>query len=183
MKSDNIERKFIESYDVSDYEILTDTGWEDIDSIHKTIKYDKWTIETESGKKLSGADNHIVFDENENEVFIKDLHSNDKILTKDGVEKIVYVQDDNKKEHMYDISVNSDNHRFYSNGILSHNSTSYTVYCLWYILTHQKKSMLICANRFKTAKDILARIRLAYTKLPNWLKPRYCYLERFRSCF
>ena len=73
MKSDNIERKFIESYDISDYEIWTDTGWEDIDSIHKTIPYDCWSIKTESGKKLSGADNHIVFDEKGNEIFLKDL--------------------------------------------------------------------------------------------------------------
>ena len=51
-KSDVTERKFIESYNVSDYEILTDTGWEDIDSIHKTIPYDCWSIETESGKKF-----------------------------------------------------------------------------------------------------------------------------------
>ena len=72
-KSDDIERKFIESYDVSDYEIWTDTGWEDIDSIHKTIPYDCWSIKTESGKNLSGADNHIVFDEKGNEIFLKDL--------------------------------------------------------------------------------------------------------------
>ena len=170
-KSDIIERKFIESYDVSDYEILTDTGWEDIDSIHKTIPYDCWTIETESGKKLSGADNHIIFDENKNEIFLKDLHIGDKILTEDGIEKITYVNNDNKQENMYDITVNSENHRFYSNGILSHNSTSYTVYCLWYVITHKQKNILICANRFKTAKDILSRIRLAYMKLPNWLKP------------
>lgn len=81
------------------------------------------------------------------------------------------MNNDNKKEHMYDITVNSEGHRFYSNGILSHNSTSYTVYCLWYVITHKQKNILICANKFKTAKDILSRIRLAYMKLPNWLKP------------
>lgn len=151
-KSDSIERKFIESYDIDDYEILTDTGWEDISSIHKTIKYDKWTITTESGKTLSGADNHIVFDSNENEVFIKDLTIDDKILTESGVERVKSVTDDRAQEHMYDISVNSANHRFYSNGILSHNSTSYSVYCLWYVMNNVDKSMLICANKFKTAK-------------------------------
>ena len=46
-KSEKINHKFIESYDINDYEILTDTGWEDISSIHKTIAYEKWIIKTE----------------------------------------------------------------------------------------------------------------------------------------
>lgn len=46
-KSEKINHKFIESYDINDYEILTDTGWEDISSIHKTITYEKWIIKTE----------------------------------------------------------------------------------------------------------------------------------------
>ena len=44
----------------------------------------------------------------------------------------------------------------------------------YYCLTNQDKSVLICANKFKTAKDILSRIKLAYEELPMWLKPRYC---------
>lgn len=78
---------------------------------------------------------------------------------------------------MYDLSINSKNHRFYTNGILSHNSTAYSVYILWYILMNENKSVLICANKFKTAKDILSRVKMAYEMLPNWLKPRYYYLE------
>ena len=50
-------------------------------------------------------------------------------------------------------------------------STAYTVFALWYCLTNQDKSVLICANKFKTAKDILSRIKLAYEELPMWLKP------------
>ena len=66
-------------------------------------------------------------------------------------------------------------------GILSHNSTSYTVYCLWYALMNIDKKILICANKFKTAKDILSRIKMAYEMLPNWMKPRNYYLECFRN--
>ena len=44
--SDTIKRKFIESYSVNDYEILTEDGWKDITSVHKTIPYDKWTVQT-----------------------------------------------------------------------------------------------------------------------------------------
>lgn len=57
-------------------------------------------------------------------------------------------------------------------------STSYTVFCLWYILTNKDKTILICANKFGTAKDILQRIRMAYEELPNWLKPRSRRMEQ-----
>lgn len=72
---------------------------------------------------------------------------------------------------MYDVSVNSENHRFYTNGILSHNSTSYSIYVLWYIITNVDKGVLICANKQKTSVEILSRIKMAYEMLPSWLKP------------
>lgn len=66
-------------------------------------------------------------------------------------------------------------------GILSHNSTSYTVFALWYAIKNKDKKVLICANKFKTAKDILSRIKMAYELLPNWMKPRNHHLECFRN--
>lgn len=53
-------------------------------------------------------------------------------------------------------------------------STSYSIFVLWYVLSNRDKGVLICANRFKTAMDILSRIQMAYQELPNWLKPRNC---------
>lgn len=50
-------------------------------------------------------------------------------------------------------------------------STSYSVYVLWYCLVNKDKAVLICANKLKTAKDILSRIKMGYEMLPNWLKP------------
>jgi len=54
---------------------------------------------------------------------------------------------------------------------VSGKSTAYTVFALWYAIGNKDKSVLICANKFKTAKDILQRIKLAYEELPLWLKP------------
>ena len=120
--SDTIEHKFIESFDISEWEIETDTGWEDVSSIHKTIPYKIWKIVTESGIFLECADDHIVFDENYQEIFVKDLIAYEsKIITKNGIELIISVEESHIEENMYDITVESDNHRFYSNDILSHN--------------------------------------------------------------
>lgn len=167
---DLVQRKFIQSYDISDYQILTDTGWEDISAIHKTIPYKKYKLVTEKNELIC-ADTHIVFLKNYQEIFVKDLLLNTEILTKNGKQKVISVICLNEQQNMYDITVNSNYHRFYSNNILSHNSTSYSIFVLWYILMNQDKSVLICANKYKTAKDILQRVKMAYQMLPSWLKP------------
>lgn len=169
--SDNIERKFIESIDISDWEIETDTGWVDITTIHKTIPYEKWKLVTESGLELVCADTHIVFLDNFQEVFVKDLIPNkSKILTKNGLELVVSVENLKDYDNMYDISIDSDNHRFYTNGILSHNTTVAVAFLLWLSLFNDKYSIAILANKGSLARIILDRYQTSYENLPLWLQ-------------
>ena len=120
-KSNNVNRKFINTWNITDFEIETDTGWVDIVALHKTIPYKKYKLITELGLILECADDHIVFDENMNEIFIKE---NPKyIQTINGIEKVKQIDQSNEYENMYDFElVNNSNHRYYTNGILSHNT-------------------------------------------------------------
>ena len=164
-------KKFIESYDVSDYEVLTDEGWVDIVKTNKTIEYDVWELTTET-HSLSCADNHIVFNEDFKEIFVANLMQQDKIHTDAGLEHVRYVTKTDSKENMYDLQLSNDsNHRYYTNGILSHNTTIMTIYSLWLTCFQSDKTVLIVANKEDTAIKILRRIRMAYEHLPNWLKP------------
>lgn len=123
MLSDNIERKFINTWDIEDFQILTDDGFVDIKSLHETIPYIKYHIETFNGLTLDCADNHIVFDENMNEIFVKNLRNEDKIMTANGIDTIICVECTNIEENMYDFELGENsNHRYYTNGILSHNT-------------------------------------------------------------
>lgn len=123
MLSDNIERKFINTCDIEDFQILTDDGFVDIKSLHETIPYIKYHIETFNGLTLDCADNHIVFDENMNEIFVKNLRNEDKIMTANGIDTIICVECTNIEENMYDFELDENsNHRYYTNGILSHNT-------------------------------------------------------------
>lgn len=56
------------------YQVLTDTVFDDVKAIHKTVQYDVWILRTEN-HMLECADDHIVFDEDLNEVFVKNLNS------------------------------------------------------------------------------------------------------------
>jgi len=145
--SNTVKRKFVNSIDLSDLEIETDTGWQLITSIHKTIPYNVWIIKTSSGKFLRCADTHILFNGEFNEVFVKDLIENQStILTVDGVELVTSIVKKSYTENMFDLTVDSNDHRFYTNGILSHNTTiinalSYALY--GQALTNIKRNNLI----------------------------------------
>lgn len=128
--SNTVTRKFIDSFSVDDWEIDTDTGWKPISHIHKTIEYQEYIIETESGKSLVCADTHILFDENMEEVFVKDcVPGQTKIITRSGPEIVKDVIITDNFSNMYDITVDDDNHRFWTGDLLSHNSTILDALC------------------------------------------------------
>lgn len=128
--SEITNRKFIESFDVSDWNIETDTGWSPITHIHQTVPYQEWLLVTESGLRLDCADTHIVFEDNFNEIYVKDcIPFVTKIITKSGIETVVEVSKSEIKSNMYDLTIDSTDHRFYTGEILSHNSTMLDALC------------------------------------------------------
>lgn len=123
LKSDQIEKKFIWSKKISDFEVETDTGFVDIMSLNKTIPYLKYIIDTEFGKHLECADKHILFTNSMEEVFADELSIGDIIQTKDGPEKIISIICTEEYENMFDLELaENSNHRYYTNNILSHNT-------------------------------------------------------------
>jgi hypothetical protein len=165
-------KKFEESKLVTDYEVLTDDGWVDIHMVHKTVPYMQYTIATAMGKILTAADTHLIFSDDKSVKYVKDLSVGDSILTKDGTEIVVSVKFDETPTNMYDLELPPDsNNRYYTNGILSHNTTSYCIFALHMLCFNVDKSILILANKKDAALEFVSRIKFAYELLPNWLKP------------
>ena len=162
------DRKIVEEYDVSDYEIMTDDGWKDIEKSYKTVPYKVWMLKLDNGYELECADNHIVFSYDE-EIYVKDVIVGLYIDTDKGTSKCVEVYEKNEIENMYDLQVNGG--KYYTNGILSHNSTTVAIYCLWYAMFNPNKNIGIVSNKEKSAKSILLKIKRIYETLPAYLKP------------
>jgi len=116
-------KKIINTKKLEDLEVLTDSGWEDAINIHTTIIYERYILRTDN-YELHCADNHIVFDEDYNEIFVINLKIGDRIFTKNGVETVLELHNTGIKETMYDLEIDSINHRYYTSGILSHNTTT-----------------------------------------------------------
>ena len=157
--SNTVNRKFINSVDLEDLEIETDSGWQPVNSIHKTVPYDVWYVETKSGFSLECADDHIVFDQDHSEIYVKDIVAGvTEIQTKLGADLVINVYKKNQKENMYDIAVDHSDHRYYTNNILSHNTCivnaiSYAIY--GQALTNIKRENLINKTN---AKNMLVTV-------------------------
>jgi len=117
-----MDKKFVDSKILSNYEILTDDGFKDVCALHKTIEYDVYKLELET-KEIKCADNHIVFLSDDTEIFVKNLNIGDVIKTDNGLEKVMSVINLGYKKNMWDFELCDDNVKYYTNGILSHNTT------------------------------------------------------------
>jgi hypothetical protein len=170
--SDQVERKFTEIIPVTDGEwsVKTDSGWQLIEEIKQTIEYQVYRIELENGMILECADTHIVFDDALQEVYVSDLTEDDHIMTINGPIAVKSLNVTHAYENMYDLAVNSPEHRFYTNGILSHNSTSAAGYLLWYAMFVPDSTILIAAHKYTGAQEIMQRIRYAYENCPQHIK-------------
>jgi hypothetical protein len=168
-KSDQINRKFVESVDVSEWEVLTDSGWRDISASNKTIEYEVFEVKTSSGRTIKCADDHILFSSDLEEVFAKDSLGV-AVATESGPEEVTSVKSLGYSEEMYDLTVESEDHRYYTNGFLSHNTTCVAAFFAWYVIFHNYKTCAILANKAATAREILSRVQRAYENLPKWMQ-------------
>lgn len=162
--------KTIEEISLEEIEILTDTGYKELSHIMTTKPFDIYTIKLENGYELDCADEHIVFDKDYNEIYVKDIIIGDNIQTDQGLQKVISIKHSSTKISMCDTTVNDGNHRFYSNGILSHNSTTTAIYCLWVILFNTDKTGLILSKSGPAGADLIKKIKDMYLYLPYYLK-------------
>jgi hypothetical protein len=173
LNDNDVSKKIIDTVSVQNKEtkVKTDTKDATVTHIHKTQPYRIYKIETESGKTLEAADNHILFDKDMNEVFIRNLNVGSCIQTENGLEYIKSIEKSKYKVSMFDISLTDNNHRYYSNGILSHNTITSSIFIAWYICFHFDRNILVIANKMATTTEIVDKIKTVIKNLPFFLKP------------
>lgn len=164
-----VEEKIIHTKGLDNYEIYTDDGWKDLTEVHKTKKYEVWELRLET-RVLRCADEHIVVLSDGFQVYVSDLMVGDYVCVDGGIERVESVGSLGYEEHMYDVSVDSDSHLYYVQGILSHNTTVTTIYITHFALFNKHKNIYLIANKQDTAMEIMYRIQEAYKMLPLWLQ-------------
>ena len=131
-------KKITKSTKISEYEVLTDDGFVDVEALHETIPYEVYHLKLADGKEIKCADNHIVFVTEYHEttsepidlteVFVKDLEIGSFVMVYNDngnltESEVIEVTNLGYEEVMYDLELKEgSNRRYYTNGILSHNT-------------------------------------------------------------
>lgn len=161
-------KKFTNEFTIDDYEVMTDIGFVPIEKIYQTIPYVVYVLILDNYNLLKCADNHILIDENDSEIFaIDSIGAN--IKTTDGISKVVSVTKIDETVPMYDLEL-SYHHKYYTDDILSHNTTTVAAFLLHMALFNKDYTIAILANKKPQAEEILDRLKTMYQNLPWWLQ-------------
>ena len=173
------KKKLLDNYkttkeiDISNYgiKVLTDVRYQPISYIYNTKPFAIYKVILENGYFMECADKHMLFDENLNIIYADELvESVSKIMTDRGPSIVKSVSVSKTKVSMCDVSVDHPYHRYYTNGILSHNSTTTAIFCLWTVLFRNDRNALILSKSGPAGQDLIKKIKDMYLYLPYHLK-------------
>lgn len=165
------ENKLTKSHLLNGIKVKSDTGFSPAAYIHLTKKYQIYTITTARGLVLRCADEHLIFDSQHIQRWATDYNVGDQILTEHGPDTIISIKKSPISVSMCDITVLNQDESYYTNGILSHNTTTSALFMLHYILFNVDKNSLVLGNKRKTAVEILDKAKKIFLELPYFLRP------------
>lgn len=125
-----------------------------------------------NGKVLRCSEDHILITDSGDEIKAKDAVGR-SIQTKTGKTMCIDIDYLCIKEPMYDLTFLED-HLFYTNGVLSHNSgKSITIatWLAWLYCFAKGIVMGICANKLSMAAEFLKNTKDILIQLPIWMTP------------
>lgn len=146
-----------------------------VSNVMRTVPYEVWQLTTTS-KRLLAADRHRVIRSDNTPVWLSDLHPGDYIHTDTGPEQVISCRNLGVRCHMYSLEVDTPdpsdpmNHLYYTDGILSHNTTVAAAFLLWKAMFTDDFTVLITANNYNQALEIMERVRYAYEGLPDHIR-------------
>ena len=176
-KFTHTENKFINHIQLSEerqFKVMTKGHFTNVTDILITKPYNVYTLTLEDGYSLDCADWHLVYASDLHTEYYKkvcDLSTDDFVMTEDGWKRVISVKRHSHSEFMIDFSVDDVSHSYYTNSILSHNTTTTAAIFAWYLSFHTDKNAMVVANKGDTAKEILNKMTDIFKGLPFFLKP------------
>ena len=168
---DDLLKKFVNTLFLKhDVSVETDYGFVPVKEINITQPFQVYKLELENGLILECADTHILYCNDHEPKMLIDMSNKDYVITKYGLSKVKSITKLKNKLSMFDLSIDTPEMSYYTNGILSHNTVSASIVMLHFVLFNDDKAVMIVANKGKTVKEIIRKIKDIYKLLPFFLK-------------
>lgn len=101
--------------------VTSPDGWVPIIDCVKKKPKDILTFEMENGRKVNASTDHLFQEHTEKWSYARNLKIGDSLITDLGNSRVKNIKEYGKEE-VYDLSIDHPNHRYYTNGICSHNT-------------------------------------------------------------
>lgn len=153
VKELTIEEFFALAEQGGTYEVETPSGWEEIGRLKKEQK-DCFLLRTKSGKNLGAGRDHLVETKNGWERVDSLDIDNSHVNTKNGFDQIV-AREFLGIKNTFDFEVLSDDHKYFSNDIVSHNCGK-TLTCKWIRQLCQKNHLsykIVTLETYRRARE------------------------------
>lgn len=92
-----------------------------VDCIEK-IKEELYTITFSTGECINASHDHLFQKSDLTWSYAREINAGDLVIHKHGTSTVKTIKSQKKKTKVYDLSVNHNNHRYYTDNICSHNS-------------------------------------------------------------
>ena len=158
------------------YEIETPQGWVEIGDLVKKSNKECYALLTDDYKEVRGSNDHYV-ETKRGWVKLEDIDvQNDMVFTEDGEEEVLSLESIGVND-TFDLEVLNDEHKYYANGIVSHNTGKTTIGniicntvpdCTVIWITPE----ILAENNYKAVTSIKALYKLA-----DFLSPCIILLE------
>lgn len=151
--------------------------------LFRTKAYEVWHLELSNGYTLDAADEHLVYCIVKGTLgwkYVDQLQIGDYVLTDGGWETVKKIYNTKQMQHMADVTIAEDDHSYFANGILNHNTTTTASFITWYVCFHNDRNVFVCANKGRTATEIMGKIKEVMEGLPYFMKPGIINLSESR---
>lgn len=173
--------KIVSELKLKNVEILTESSWKPVSKVFQTKPFDVYELTLIKNKKISHqlkcADNHLVWhksfiwEKSGRWEYVSQIEKGSYVMTKDGWCEVYSCYFLNHQQQMFDVEVESENHSYYSNDILSHNTTTAAIFVAWYMIFNHEKHAIYVSKTFKDAKEVLNKTKSIIENLPFFMKP------------
>lgn len=155
----------------TEYLIEAGEGFVPVSNIFKTQEYNIWRIKTVDGLVLECADQHNLFLESGERIFVEHLKRGDRVKTLNGISEVLYSVNTGRRDECFDFTVMSATHSYYTDGFLSHNTVTTGLFIAWYVTFNVERNVLVIANKYLTTREIIDKIKEILKHIPFYMKP------------
>ncbi len=142
--------------DTYSYVVDSPDGWVPVVDCFEKTKDEMYEVSMSNGTIIRASHDHLFQKPDLSWHFARDLSVGNELLGDNGIETIVSLKSYNEETKVYDLSVGHKNHRYYTDGICSHNSGK-SLFLQNHAINHWKDGLNVLQITLELHPELVSR--------------------------